>query len=280
MEPGEMVPIRKGVELRVSLLAGRSPALVFVHGGLGNRFNWRSPYENARRQGRSALAYDLGGHGQSSAYGRYSIRRHGRDLSRLLDRLAISNPILCCHSYGVPIGLEWAARHPTRALVLIAGGTHDLDPWWEIPVMTLMALGLRHLFHLRPLQRLAQSLVSPQRTAVIERYFADNPIPTEPDPYRALQIFWEYDLFSRSQNADRLRSIPTLAITGGRDSSFSYAMGEQLISHFRRSRHLHVPEAGHIVMAEYPDVVNEAIERWIVELETGEDPSPTLRDPA
>ena len=38
-----MIRIRRGVDLKVSVTPGRSPALVFLHGGLGNRFNWRSP---------------------------------------------------------------------------------------------------------------------------------------------------------------------------------------------------------------------------------------------
>jgi pimeloyl-ACP methyl ester carboxylesterase len=265
MQPLTLVPIRQGVDLAVSVSEGDAPALVFLHGGLGNRFNWRSQFDFAQRQGWRALAYDLGGHGESSPYGRYSIGRHGRDLSRLLDRLAITAPLLCCHSYGVPIGLEWASRHPTSGLVLIAGGTHDLDPWWEQPLMTLMALGLRHLFRLPAPQRWAQPLISAHRTPLIDRYFADNPIPTDFHSYKALEIFWSYDLFSRCRT-DVLWRVPTLVITAGRDPTFSQAMGDQLSSHFQRSRHLHLAGAGHIVMAEYPEEVNAALAQWRAEL--------------
>lgn len=267
MEPMTMVPLRKGVALAVTARAGQTPALVFLHGGLGNRFNWRSQLEFARHQGWQTLAYDLGGHGDSSPYGRYSIGRHGRDLTRLLARLAISAPILCCHSYGVPIGLEWAARNPSRGLVLIAGGTHDLDPWWEMPLMRLMALGLRHVFHLPALQRWAQPLISAHRTPLIDRYFSENPIPTDQHSYKALEIFWDYDLFSRGEK-NALWTLPTLILTGGRDPTFSFAMGEKLCSHFQRSRHLHFPDAGHILMAEYPKEVNAAIAAWRDEITT------------
>jgi len=261
MEPMRRVPIRKGVELAVSVLEGESPAVVFLHGGLGNRFNWRSQFEWARRLGWRALAYDLGGHGDSSAYRRYSIGRHCRDLTRLLDHLAITTPILCCHSYGVPIGLEWAARNAASGLVLIAGGTHDLDPWWERPLMTLMALGLRHVFQRPAMQRWAQPLISAHRSPLIDRYFAENPIPTDHHSYKALEIFWNYDLFSQGKK-DNLWTIPALTITGGHDPTFNFAMGETLDSHFQRSRHLHFPGAGHIIMAEYPDEVNAAITEW------------------
>lgn len=265
MEPMTVVPIRKGVTLAASVSGGRSPALVFLHGGLGNRFNWRSQFEFAREQGWQTLAYDLGGHGDSSPYRRYSIGRHCRDLSRLLDHFAIQEPILCCHSYGVPIGLEWASRTSTSGLVLIAGGTHDLDPWWEMPLMTVMGLGLRNVFQLPALQQWAQPLISAHRTALIDRYFAENPIPTDRHSYKALEIFWDYDLFARGKKDDLWR-IPTLTITGGRDPTFSQAMGDKLCSHFQHSKHLHFPGAGHIVMAEYPDEVNVAIAEWVAEI--------------
>ncbi|MFN7678427.1 MAG: hypothetical protein ACK5QW_07515 [Cyanobacteriota bacterium] len=133
---------------------------------------------------------------------------------------------------GVPIGLEWASRHPASGLVLIAGGSHDLDPWWEQPLMRLMAAGLRHVFHLPILQRWAQPLISAHRTPMIDRYFADNPIPTDCHSYKALEIFWSYDLFSR-QKSNVLWSIPTLVISAGHDPTFSRRMGSQLSSHFR-----------------------------------------------
>jgi pimeloyl-ACP methyl ester carboxylesterase len=265
MEPVTMVPLRKGVELAVSVHGGTAPAVVFLHGGLGNRFNWRSQFEGAQRQGWQAVAYDLGGHGDSSPYPRYSIGRHGRDLSRLLDQLAIRSPILCCHSYGVPIGLEWAARNAASGLILIAGGSHDLDPWWERPLMTLMALGMRQLFHQPAMQRWAQPWISAHRGPLIDRYFAENPIPTDHHSYKALEIFWNYDLFSRGEK-DNLWSIPALTITGGHDPTFHFCMGEKLCSHFQHSRHLHFPGAGHIVMAEYPEAVNAAIAEWRAEI--------------
>ncbi len=74
--------------LAVSAREGDAPAMVFLHGGLGNRFNWRSPVAGAHQHSWRALDYDLAGHGSSS-------------------------------------GLEWAVRDTAAGLVLIAGGTHD-----------------------------------------------------------------------------------------------------------------------------------------------------------
>jgi len=146
------------------------------------------------------VAYDPGGHGNSSAYHRYSIGRHCRHLT----------------------------RNAASGLVLIAGGTHDLAPWRERPRMTLVALGLRHVFQHPAMQRWAQPLISAHHS------------------YKALEIFWNYDLFSQGKK-DNLWAIPALTIAGGHDPAFSFAMGETLDSHFQCSRHLHCPEAGHII---------------------------------
>lgn len=228
---GQSVNLRAGVQLQVNYAPGRSPALVFVHGGLGNRWNWRSQFEYATTQGWTALTYDLAGHGESTPYPRYSIGRHCRDLARLLQHFQISDPILCCHSYGVPIGLEWAQRYPVGGLVLIAGGSHNLTPWWEVPLVKLLKWSDRRS-----------------------------------DVYGAMEIFWGYDFFSR-RKTERYVHIPTLVITGGRDPAFNHQMGSALASQFRFNHHLHLPKAGHGVMQDDAATVNHAIAQWVTDWE-------------
>jgi len=40
---------------------------------------------------------------------------------------------------------------------------------------------------------------------------------------------------------------------------FTEAMGAALAQHFPAGRHLHIEPAGHLVMAEFPEVVNGAL---------------------
>ncbi|MGB3297016.1 MAG: alpha/beta hydrolase [Phormidesmis sp.] len=271
MLPSETVQLRRNVDLEVSYTARQAtdwatlPALVFLHGGMGNRCNWRSQYEFAQAKGWEALAYDLAGHGESSAYRRYSIGRHRRDLQRLLQHYGITSPLLCCHSYGVPIGIEWAQRHPTAGLILVAGGTHDLAPWWEIPLIKALAWGGRHLFRYSWLQRATKAMSSQQNHATIDRFLSESPVPTAADPYTALEIFWDYNFFTRRR--PQKLDMPVLVISGGQDSMFSKEMGEALAVTFPNSEHLHLPEAGHLLIAEYPQVVNKAIANFIVSLQ-------------
>ena len=259
---GELINLRRKVDLQVSYHAGTKPGLVFLHGGLGNRFNWRSQYEFFGDRQREVLAYDLAGHGQSSAYDRYSVGRHCRDLTRLLKRYKIKSPILCCHSYGVPLGLEWARYNSATALVLIAGGTHDLAPWWEIPLIKFLAWGGRYLYRFPKVQSLTNRLSSNHQGKKIEQFLAESPVPLEPDPYEALEIFWGYNFWQRHQTPMR-KKIPILVISAGQDSMFTKQMGEELANSFQLGQHLHLSEAGHLLIAEYPQVVNQAIADFI-----------------
>ena len=259
---GRGVQIRPGVTFQVAHGSGQSPALVFLHGALGQRFNWRAQYEYALQQGWQALAYDLGGHGQSSGYSRYSVGRHGRDLHRLLDQVGIAEPILCGHSYGVPIALEYARRHPVQGLVLAAGGTHDLSPWWEPPLIRWMEAMGRHGLHSPWLQQVTQRLISAESWPRVEHFFLESPLPSAREPYRSMAAFWGYDVHRRPQLSN-WRRAPALVISGGRDPMFTQAMGATLADQFLTGAHLHIEQAGHLLMAEEPEQINQAIDSWI-----------------
>lgn len=258
---GEKIRLRLGVKLQVCYHPGQSPAIVFIHGGLGNRLNWRSQYEYFASQGREIITYDLAGHGDSTPYPRYSLGRHRRDLSRLLRHFNIHSPVLCCHSYGVPLGLEWARHNQVSGLVLIAGGTHNLAPWWEIPAMKFLAWGGRYLYHFPGVQSLTNRLSSSHTGEQIEQFFLDSPTPKNLHPYEALEIFWGYNFFQHHR-VKISRKIPVLVISGGVDPTFTEAMGKELADYFSNSQHIHLPQAGHLLMAEYPELVNDAIAKF------------------
>jgi pimeloyl-ACP methyl ester carboxylesterase len=262
---GNLVRLRREVQLQVCHQVGKKPAMVFLHGGLGNRYNWRSQYEFFAARKQEVLVYDLAGHGQSTPYANYSLGRHRRDLKRLLQHYQIKNPIICCHSYGVPLGLEWGRKHRAKGLVLIAGGTHDLDPWWEIPLMKFLAWGGRHLYHLPGVQALTNRFVSSHKGEKIKTFQQESPIPTEVHPYQALEIFWGYNFYQRHGGKPKF-DLPVLVVSGGQDPTFTYEMGEELTKCFLQGKHLHLPTAGHSVVAEYPDIVNNAIANWLNQL--------------
>lgn len=254
--------LRKGMTVQVAHGLGAPPALVFLHGALGNRCNWRAQVALCRERRWQWLAYDLAGHGRSSSSDRYSVGRHRRDLGRLLGRFGIEQPLLCAHSYGVPIALEWARYRPVRGLILIAGGTHELDPWWEQPLMRFMEVAGRHLFRLAALQALNRRAMGAADCPLLDRFCAESPIPVSLEPYRSMQSFWGYD-FRRRPAPQHWAALPALVLSGGRDPMFNEPMGEALAGRFHRGVHHHLSEAGHLLMVERAEEVNTLIAEWI-----------------
>jgi pimeloyl-ACP methyl ester carboxylesterase len=117
-----------GHSLEYEQIDGATPALVFLHEGLGSIRQWRGfPARAAQATGRKAFVYDRYGYGASDVLKEAKIgvrfmHREGLEaLPELLQAAGIENPILVGHSDGASISLIHAgAGNPVRALVLLA----------------------------------------------------------------------------------------------------------------------------------------------------------------
>jgi pimeloyl-ACP methyl ester carboxylesterase len=117
-----------GVALDVEHTPGTSPALVFLHEGLGSIGLWRSFPDDVRRAAgdRELLVYSRQGYGHSApASGprrvSYMHEEADRVLPVLLGSVGVERPVLVGHSDGASIALLYAgAGRPVHALVLLA----------------------------------------------------------------------------------------------------------------------------------------------------------------
>lgn len=117
-----------GGELEVLDIAGDSPGppLVLSHGGLGAAGLWEEfPHSLAAATGRRVVAFSRHGHGWSARPPRPRTPRFMHEEARavlpeLLERLAISEPILVGHSDGASISLIHAAEHPVSGVAVMA----------------------------------------------------------------------------------------------------------------------------------------------------------------
>ena len=104
-------------------------SLVFLHDALGSNPQWKEfPEALAGKTGLDAFLIERQGHGQSSPlFSNRDINYLHHEalviLPKLLDVLAISNPILVGHSDGASIGLIYAAHNEAVALISIAAHT-------------------------------------------------------------------------------------------------------------------------------------------------------------
>ena len=106
---------------------GDGPALVLVHAGVADARMWE-PLLPALTGSCRVVRYDMRGFGRSrAAPGTF---HHARDLTGLLDTLAIARAHVVGASLGGCVALELAATEPARvaSLVLLAASLPDVEP--------------------------------------------------------------------------------------------------------------------------------------------------------
>jgi pimeloyl-ACP methyl ester carboxylesterase len=121
--------ISNGVRLHYLDWGGSGPALIFIHGGLGNPhfFDDLVPAFTDRFR---VVAYARRGHGQSDAKGPYDTATLTEDLRGLMDGLGIAKANLVAHSMGGNEITGMAVSHPERVgrIVYLDAAFDPADP--------------------------------------------------------------------------------------------------------------------------------------------------------
>ncbi|UQX02867.1 alpha/beta hydrolase [Streptomyces sp. RerS4] len=290
--------LEMNVRFRPPVREGLAPAL-FVHGLGGSSQNWSALMEQLA-DSLAGEAVDLPGFGWSPppADRDYSVTAHARAVIRCLDAAGRGPVHLFGNSLGGAVATRVAAVRPdlVRTLTLVSPALPELRVQRSaVPTALLAVPGMAALFG-----RLAAGLTAEQRTRGVTDLCYGDPSRVTPEGFAhaveemerrmALPYFWEamtrssrgivdaYTLGGQHglwRQAGRVLA-PTLLVYGGRDQLVSYRMARKAASAFRGSRLLCLPEAGHVAMMEYPEVVAAAFR----ELARDTDRDTTDRDTA
>ncbi|MFD8146153.1 alpha/beta fold hydrolase [Streptomyces sp. NPDC059708] len=284
--------LEMNVRFRPPLREGLPPAL-FVHGLGGSSQNWSALMERLAGSV-DGEAVDLPGFGWSAppADRDYSITALARAVIRHLDAAGRGPVHLFGNSLGGAVSTRVAAVRPdlVRTLTLVSPALPELRVQGSAVPTALLALpGVPALFG-----RLTRHLTAEQRTRGVTDLCYGDPSRVTEEGFRAaveemerrmaLPYFWE--AMSRSsrgivdaytlggqhglwRQAQRVLA-PTLLVYGGRDQLVSYRMARKAAAAFRGSRLLSLPEAGHVAMMEYPEVVAAAFRELLRDTATGD----------
>ncbi|MET9957798.1 alpha/beta hydrolase [Streptomyces sp. NPDC006326] len=280
-----------GLELAVRFRPPRRPGLpaaLFVHGLGGSSTNWSDLMAQLEDEV-DGEALDLPGFGWSPppANRDYSLTAMARAVIRHLDAAGRGPVHLFGNSMGGAVVTRVAAVRPdlVRTLTLVSPALPELRVQRSaVPTALLAVPGTAAL-----LARLTRGLTAEQRTRGVTDLCYGDPSRVTPEGFRhaveemerrlALPYFWEamtrssrgivdaYTLGGQHglwRQAQRVLA-PTLLIYGGRDLLVSYRMARKAAAAFRGSRLLCLPEAGHVAMMEYPEVVATAFRELLDE---------------
>ncbi|MCK1796065.1 alpha/beta hydrolase [Streptomyces sp. XM4193] len=289
---------RRTVQLPGCTMAVRSrenadrtlPPALYVHGLGGSSQNWSALM--AELAGTvDGEAVDLPGFGDSPPPqdGNYGLSAHARAVIRHLDAAGRGPVHLFGNSMGGAAATRVAALRPdlVRTLTLVSPALPELRPQRSaLPTALLAVPGTVRLF-----RRLTGHWSPADRTRAVLGLCYGDPSRVASEDFEAaveeyqrrllLPYFWDslaasargvvdsYTLGGQHalwRQAGRVLA-PTLLVYGGRDKLVGFRMARKACRVFRDSRLLALPDAGHVAMMEYPELVAGAFRQLMADSE-------------
>ena len=242
-------------------VAGSGSPLVLIHGFTLDRRMWDDQFEHFADRYR-VVRYDQRGFGRSDVPTEAPYSNHG-DLRRLLDHLGIDAAHVCGLSSGGGVAIDLALEHPgsVHSLVGISsalgGSDRGIGSMIDAVVAMNAAAGRGDIDEAKRIW-LTSSLFAPARRdpAVAARlieivgdwsgwHLTNQADHVDPEPAAA-------------QRLDRL-GIPMLLLTGELDNEAIQLVSRDIEQGAPNARVVVVPDVGHMVNMEAPDVVNDHI---------------------
>ncbi len=116
-----------GRDLAVTLDGQGDDTIVFLHGLTGHQHNFYHLVQLLKADFKT-VSVDLAGRGESDPSETSSVLQHAKDVSILLEKLAINEPIIIGHSMGAFITSIIASEHPHVKGVIYLDGACKIDP--------------------------------------------------------------------------------------------------------------------------------------------------------
>jgi len=236
--------------------APRAAPMLLVHGAAASHLVWGM---QARALGEitRTVALDLPGHGRSQPPGRSTMEGYRDVLLGLLDALGFNRAVVVGHSMGGGIAQTLALSQPDRVAGLGLIGTGA-----RLRVLPAILEGILDDFEntarLVVEYAYAPGVDAAMRERALAEFRACPPAVTHGD-------FTACDRFDLMARLAEIRA-PTLVIGGREDLMTPVKYSEFLSSKIANARLVLIENAGHSVMIEKPDEVNQALIAFVKNL--------------
>lgn len=263
MVAGRSVHLYNGGKNPAPDALARQPAVVFVHGVQQDHSCWTQQSRWFGHHGYGVLAPDLPGYGKSAGDALRSIEALADWIAALLDAAGIAQAHVVGHSMGSLVALEFAVRHPARALSAALIGA-------ALPMPVAPAL----LGAARDDEARAAEMVNDWSFSAAGQ-FGGNRVPglwmlgvnkrlmarQKPGVFHAGLA--ACNAYGRTLESLATIAAPVLVIAGGRDRMTSPKAARAIAAAIPGARFVVLPGSGHAMMAERPDEVLDALGDFI-----------------
>ena len=231
--------------------------MILIHGVGGNHLSW--PPQIRRMDDERVYALDLSGHGKSEGLGKHSIEAYADDVIAFMQELNIRAAVVVGISMGSAIALTLALKYPKKTLGL---GLLGAGAKLRVAPSILETAGNQNTF---------ESAVDIINANCFSANAAQNLLQLskqqlmETRPPVLLGDFLACNEFDVTDPLEKIK-IPTMIVCGAEDKMTPIKYSEFLHSKIVNSQ-LHVVEnAGHLVMAEQPDIVADLLKHFLDDL--------------
>lgn len=260
-----------GDDLAFEFHLGTGTPLLLVHGVGSSTKTWSDVMQRLRGAGRTVVAIDLLGHGESGhGNGDFSLGANASRIRDLLDHLGMDRVHVVGHSLGGGVSLQFQYQYPERveSLTLISSG--GLGEEVSAGLRAASLPGSEVVFRAMASDRVLGWLDGSAPPRVVEK------LQRLQDERRRRAFLATVRSVVGPQGqlvraTDKLGAVTApasvLIIWGEADSTVPMAHGVHAHEMLPGSRFLSVPDAGHHPHVDAPDLVGEAILRHIVAVE-------------
>ncbi len=243
---------------------GKGPAVVLVH-ALGFDHTMWSTIVDGLSVNRQLICVDVRGHGLSEVGSKpFSLEEIADDIQVILDEHNIVRCDFIGLSMGGMIGQAFALGHPDRLNKLVLACTtsaynEQARSAWLARIAAVKTHGMSGIVEMAMQRFFSPQFIeeNPSVVATARRQF----LSCDSNGYIAC-----CDAISKLNFTDALSSIeaPTLVLSGALDVSTPAEMGELIARKIPGARHIVLPKAAHLAVAESPQLFRQLIADFLV----------------
>lgn len=235
----------------------KRPPVILIHGAGGTHLSW-APQIRRMEAGR-IYALDLPGHGQSEGVGRQAVDEYAEDVVAFMKELKIGSAALVGISMGSAIALTISLKYPrkVRGVGLIGSGAR-----LRVAPQILEEAGNANTFESAVDMVNANCFSESAPPALLE---LSKKQMMEIRPPVFLGDFLACDAFNAMEDLPRVKQ-PALILCGAEDKMTPVKYSQYLKDNLPNARMQVIENAGHLVIAEQPEAVAEALKSFVESL--------------